>query len=498
MTSPLLPRATAPDAPPAVLPRRQGASADPRFAVPDDAMFDPAEAVDAVGFVRRSMRRHRALAFLVFGGTAALGVLAAFILPRHYFIGTKMLADKNVVMPMLIERRSAGAEGDAPTRLATEAVMNRENLLGIVRETKLLAAWPAIRSPAGKLRDAVTEAIRGPIPDSVRENVLVYVLRDRMAVETSEGTVSIQLDWMDARTGYRIVQAAQKHFFDQRRASEVAMIEESIRILEGHVATAQQAIQDVLATMPRPARGENMVTVLPRRTTPAAQPNAAELTMLAAALRAKTQTIAGLEATKNERLSTLQSRMAELRNSYGPAHPEIVALDQSIRAMGSDSPRLKDLRIEEAALRTRIAGLGGSPEGGQASSSDPTSAAVAGLLRGRSEPTEPPDLMYAKSRLKIATSVYEDLLERLEGARLGLETASAAFKYRYTIVTPPELPRGPTKPKIPLLIIGSIFLAAGLAVFSAVALDVMAGRILQPWQVKRQLDLPVLAEVGHS
>jgi hypothetical protein len=464
----------------------------------EPAIFEATAVADLLSFVRSSMRRHLGLMTAIFVGVVALGGLAAVLLPRHYVIGTKMLADKNVVMPALVERRSGASENDAPTRLATEAVLNRENLVGIVGETKLLAEWPVIRSPLGKARDAVVAAIRGPVHDSVRVNALVDLLRGRMTVETSEGTVTIQLDWMDGPSGYRIVQAAQQHFFDQRRASEVAMIKESITILEGHVATAQQAIQDVLASVPRSSPRERIALPVPRRSSSRPPSQSAEVAMLTAALEAKTQTIAELEATRNERMSALQGRLAELQRNYGSAHPEIVALQENIRALAPESPRLRDLRNEERALNARLSALGPATSGSAdsaAPSSAVTQAAVEGLLRARAQDNEPPEQMYAKSRLKIAIGVYEDLLERLEGARLGLETASAGFKYRYTIITPPELPKRPRKPNVPFLLIGSIVLAAGLAVFSAVALDLLRGKILQPWQVSRQLGLPVLAEV---
>jgi hypothetical protein len=379
--------------------------------------------------------------------------------------------------------------------------MNRENLVGIVRETRLLSEWPVIRSPLGRLRDRVVQEIRGPIPDSVRVNALTDLLRSRMSVETSEGTVTIELDWMDAASGYRIVQAAQQHFFDQRRASEAAMIEESIRILEGHVATAQQAIQDVLASAPGSARlgAESEASTpppAPRPTRARPNPRAADAALLTAALRVKDQTIADLEGGRNERLSSLQTRLVELRKSYGPAHPEIVSLEEEVRALAVESPRLRDLRNEARALRARLATLGVSLE--RAAPSEAAASAVVALSRIRSEAAEPPALMYVKSRLKIATGVYEDLLERLEGARLGLETANAGFKYRYTIITPAELPKRPSRPNIPLLILGSIILGAGLAIFTVVAVEVASGRLLQAWQIRRQLGIPVLAELPSS
>ena len=480
-------------------PSTSGFDAAPRVAPSgqEGAVFESGDIAGLVRFVQAATCRHRALAILIFLCIVALGALSAALMPRHYVIRTKMLAERNVVMPALVERRASTAEGDTPTRLATEAVMNRENLVGIVREVRLLADWPVIRSPLGRLRDQLVQRIRGPIPDSMRVNALIDVLRSRMSVETSEGTVTIELDWMDANSGYRIVQVAQQHFFDQRRASEVAMIEESIRILEGHVATAQQAMQDVLASVPRSARldGESEVRALlraPRYTSERPSPRAADAAVLTAALRAKDQTIIDLESGRNERLSSLQSRLADLRKSYGPAHPEIVSLEEELRALAVESPRLRDLRNEARALRMRLAALGVSPDGSV--TQDVGASSVVAQPHVRSEPADPPDLMYVKSRLKIATGVYEDLLERLEGARLGLETANAGFKYRYTIITPPELPRRPSRPNVALLILGSIVLGAGLAFFTVVAVEVSSGRLLQSWQIRRQLGLHVLAE----
>lgn len=463
----------------------------------EGSVFEPGDIAGVVRYVRAAARLHRALAILVFLGIVALGALTAVVMPRHYVIRTKMLADKNVVMPALVERRASISEGDAPTRLATEAVMNRENLAGIVGETRLLAGWPVIRSPLGRLRDRFMQAFRGPIPDSMRVNALIDVLRARMSVETSEGTVTIELDWMDANSGYRIVQAAQQHFFDQRRASEVAMIKESIRILEGHVSTAQQAMEDVLATIPRSARldGGSEARGLPsepQHVSGRPSPRAAEGAVLTAALRAKDQTITDLQSSRNERLASLQTRLVDLRANYGPAHPEIVSLEEELRALAMESPRLRDLRDEARALRARLAALGQTSDG--TAPPDASASAVVSQTHVRSEPAEPPGLMYVKSRLKIATGVYEDLLERLEGARLGLETASAGFKYRYTIITPPELPKRPSRPNVALLIFGSIILGAGLAAFSVVAVEAANGRLLESWQIRRQLRLPVLAE----
>ena len=61
---------------------------------------------------------------------------------------------------------------------------------------------------------------------------------------------------------------------------------------------------------------------------------------------------------------------------------------------------------------------------------------------------------------------YDTLLDRLNSARIELDTARAAFKYRYTIVRPPQLPKRPVKPKVPVVVGGGVLAATVLAVAS--------------------------------
>jgi uncharacterized protein involved in exopolysaccharide biosynthesis len=455
---------------------------------------------EIVSFPLRAVRRHRVAFALLFGAMALMVVLAAILLPKHYLVETKFFAQRNVVMPALGNpRRAVPSESDAPTRLASEAVLKRENLIEVIRETNLMANWSQIRSPLGKARDAVTQWIRGPMSDSDRVNAMVGLLEARMWVASADGTVRIGVDWVDPSAAYRIVQAAQQNFFDERHASEISMIGESIGILETHVTGAETAIQEALAHI-RPAGGARSLAFAPRRVRPAAAANPAAAG-LQAELSAKVQTIGDLQSARNLRLATLQNHLAELRNVYGPAHPEISATQQSIKTLSSDSPQLTTLRAEAQDLRSRLTALGVTPgETAPASQFEPAldRATLDRLVRQRPDSQEDPQTTYAKSRLKIATSDYEDLLDRLEGAHIELETARAAFKYRYNIITPAQVPSKPSKPKMPLLFAGGFLLAVVMAVFAVTTIDIARGRILEPWQVRRQLGLPVLADVHHG
>ena len=78
---------------------------------------------------------------------------------------------------------------------------------------------------------------------------------------------------------------------------------------------------------------------------------------------------------------------------------------------------------------------------------------------------------------------------------VGTAVVAANQKIPYFGLTIGQYPKAPIKPKLPLLFAGGLVLALTLAVFVAVALDLASGRVLESWQVERQLGLTVLGEV---
>jgi uncharacterized protein involved in exopolysaccharide biosynthesis len=476
---------------------------DPRALYQDDApVFVLANLRVAAGFPQRSVARHRKLAAALFTGLLGLVALAIFVTPKHYTVETKFFAEKNFVMPALGNpKRAVPTESDSPTRLASEAVLKRTNLMEIVRQTKLMASWDEMRSPLGKVKDAIMARIKGPMTEADRLEAMLGMVEKRMWVYSNDGTVTIGLDWPNPALGYRIVQAAQQNFFEQRHASEVSLIGESIGILEGHVASSQVAIQEALAQINAqlPKRAAVSLPIVSRYSAPAAAPSIPPAVVaLQSDLRTKQQTIADISSSRNQRLSALQTRLTELRGVYGSAHPEIAVTEENIRSLNQPSAQLAELKREEEEMRARLATMGAGREVVAAPAQFQPSferAALERLTRAAADTQEAPEVTFARSRLKIATSDYEDLLDRLEGAKIEMETARAAFKYRYSVITPARIPKKPKKPVVPLMIFGGLILAALATAFTVIMMDFGGGRVLEPWQVDRQLGVPVLAEV---
>lgn len=473
---------------------RQGAEADPAA---DQYVFDFAGVGEVLTFPLRSVRRHRLVAIATFASIAGAALLAAVLLPRHYVVEAKLIADRNDVMPALGNPTRATGGSDAPTRLAAEAVMKRDNLVSIVTGTHLLDRWSQIRSPFGKLKDLAGASLHHPITDAERMQATVGLLSQRLWVRASDGTVTIGVDWSEPQTAYELVQAAQDNFVEQRRVTEIRMIEESIKILNDHVGTAQQTMEEAL-TLLKQARPDLTLPSVPRAPRAVRAP-LPEVVSLQSVLTAKQRTIADIEAARSQRLVVLQTRLAELRRAYGPAHPDVAATQESIQAMSAESPELLNLHRDASAIRARLTALGGDAVAPAPVEFEPAlaRAALERLSQVRRDSANNPQVVYAQSRLKMATGEYEELQRRLGSANIELETTRAAFKYRFNVVTPPEVPRKALKPNVPVLILGGLVLGVLLAFVVSVGLDLASGRILESWQVTRQLQLDLLATVRH-
>ena len=64
----------------------------------------------------------------------------------------------------------------------------------------------------------------------------------------------------------------------------------------------------------------------------------------------------------------------------------------------------------------------------------------------------------------------------------------AAFKYRYRMVVPPQIPNGPIKPKASLMMVAAAIAGLLLALFTTTLADLRSGVVLERWQLEDLLD----------
>ncbi len=431
--------------------------------------------LDWAGLVLGAARRRLGVFFAV--SLLGLGAATAyfFLRPPTYYVETRLLAQRQQALPSMI--RTAGAD-EAPTRTASEFVHQRENLLAIIRETNLTPQAKA--ETGGKSR-----LLGGDDEDPL--NSLVVRLDRALKVTTGDGVVTISVQWNDPQQAYHIIEAALQNFLEARQVQDITAFDEAIALMQGRVAVLRQQLEKVEAAegSSLPADyGSPSSTVVPRTFSTQSQQSAEELARLKSLLDAKERAVRDLEEARRRRQVELLAQLEERRGIYSDAHPTVIALRRELAAFGPESAQLVALRDEEAKLREEYrARLAAEPRPRTGESNRPAASSVSRAGPGQES-----------ERLREARAQFQNMLGRVNEAQLALDTARAAFKHRYTVIRPAEVPRSPFAPN-PLKVFGvggALSLLLGL--FFAVLPDLRAGRVVERWQVERRLDLPVLAE----
>lgn len=477
----------------------------------DETPFDSRTAKNYLQYARGSIRRRRVLASSAFL-LVLLGALAAlFALPKSYHVEAKLLAHTNAGLSV----RGDSTGTDAPTKAAAEMVLRHDNLVAMVEATDLIEHYAGHMAPAQRVRAFFAAMLR---PDRTRQDEIedmVELLAKQFHVWSNDGTVTIAIDWPDARMAYRLVDYAQESFLEARHVHEVASTAESVGILRGHAAamrrdvdTAVEALQRVAGGLAGAARGQGVHSehaVASTRSPPSlSAERQAELTKLRATIEAKRRAADDLEDVRRHRLTELRARLLEQRAVYTENHPTIIDLEQTIAFMSKDSPQAASLRKEAAALSAQLDGKGFTDtDRGSSPAALPDVPALPPQLPAdvlsfeRSSPEDrDPAMVYARGQLRDAMEKYAAFRSQIQTAQIDLETAEAAFKYRYAVVTPAQVPKRPAKPSALWVVLGAMAAGVFVGLLAAVLADVQSGRVFERWQLELVLGKPVLGVVG--
>jgi uncharacterized protein involved in exopolysaccharide biosynthesis len=477
----------------------------------DSTEGEPADGVDfarmvaIARFVLRAPRRRPRLAASVLLLGLLTTVAVAVCAPRVYAVTTKILVQRNVVIPLLGNpRRPLPADWDVPTRGTSETILRRDNLVAIIKETNLTERGNVGRSPLSMGLEWVARAVLGPVSEEDKQRALVGALEKKLGVQADETTITISFSWHDPKVAYQIISCVERNFLRERGENDTAAITETIAILETEAARQREAIdaglvgaqkiQQAVASAGPPGsalRSPRWATA-ERGLRAASAGGAASTTTTSVDLAQKRAAIQALEDPWQRRLIDLKAQLATVRLTYASAHPSVMVLEEKIRQASVEPPELTTLKGEEHRLLAQIKGVapGDTRLGTASSASLAAVAAVADL-------NDSPELIAAKARLIAAVQKYEELRDRIDSARLEINTAQAAFKFRYSVVVPVDMPKSPTKPNFPMIGLGGLALSIVLAFAAAGAKDRASDLFLEAWQVQ-QLPIPLLAEVKDA
>ena len=478
---------------------------------PDDSdnerLIDTELILNWLTFGARSIWRNRILAVAICAGTFGAIWLLTATWPRTYQSYGRLLIQQNEVMSSLVNpNRTIPQEGSAPTWAAQEIVRSRQNLLGIMKETNLLEEWQRTRAPLVKARDWIFSWVRETPSETARLEALAGLLEERVQVTSeaqgSEGIVTFEVRWPDPRVAHQLVEKAMRNFLDYRRTSQTSAIADSIAILDRSV---QELESQVNATIAELRRRPTVIrrTVPVRRTALPEGPSPETTTRLArlkSALELRQQDVARQDSARAQQLAETQARLSAAQTIYTDRNPTVLALRQTMAQLSREPPELaaarreaQNLEFEYDALSTKVSVETENAERAKAAqqpafttvSARVPTVDIANLING-GDPSEPVSL-----RLRVEMAQLAAVRERANAARAELASSEVGFKYQYSILRPAQLPRRPVAPNVSLILAAGAAFSVLLAVAVALGLDLYRGRILEAWQVERQVGVPV-------
>ena len=481
--------------------------------------FDFEALKEKVGFVLGAAQRRPKLAAVTFVIGATLGLAVSVPMPRTYNSQVKLLAQVNLVVPALSNpNRAVPREAENPTKNVADQILRRDNVIALVKAANLVERYYASRSLPLKLKDKV---LGGAGSADDKQRIMVATLEKRLSVTVLENNVTIEVDWSDPQMAYDLVTLVQKNFLEARYDDEVAMISDAIAVLQEHAKTRaheldvaldeyqqrrdayQKQLADSVSSSAAAAHAGSPIAAVPY-----ARPRAGVAPSVdadfATALEDTRQQIRALEAERQRELDTLRGQLAQAQLTLTPQHPTVIALQQKIDALSGPDAQLAQLKAGERNLLTQMASAPAAPNAPMpprpASLQDqPASGAgpVAPSAPALAPPTkweEDARTQIVRSKLDGAIRSYQDAMGRIDVANTELEILRTAFKYRYTVVTPAEVPSNPKKPTATIIGVGSVMGALLLAFLLAGGADAWSGRVIEEWQVRRRLKLEILGE----
>lgn len=456
----------------------------------DDGEEKSASPKELALFVLRSVRENLVLSLFVTAVVGALGISIAAAMPKTYDATCKIFIQVGTSLTgaIAVGRDRGPVEG---ARGLEELILAHDNLQAIVREAKLVQKWSQTRPWPMALKDSVMEYLVGPPDPQWMERAFMEMLATSITAAKDGESVRIHAQWRDAQSAYDIARLVERNFLAARAAHDHGPLQRAIPFLEQELQESDQEIEKAVSrvTAVRLSANGEVVTVEapPAAGTPApAKEPAAELQNLSRRLSEVRRQQRALTEPRRAKVAELKMQLIEMRASYSNDHPLVRQQEAKIASLTEEPPELTQLHDEETRIVSALSSRGAK---------DPGRPKEAAAASAKLPVADDPDLSMAQARLGNALRKSDEIMARLEGARIELAIAVADFKHRYVVIEEPEVPPGPLKAKKqPLFFAAAVLAALLLGAGAATLREYRKGRLVEVWQV-RQLGLDLLGEI---
>lgn len=444
---------------------------------------------ELVTFAFNASKRRKVLSILVVLIGAGLTAAAVKLAPRTYQSTGEVL----VVSPTDDAPGGWNQENKRQQLEWEKQVRSRETIDGIVRDAQLVEKWDDTRQPLRRLRDEVS-AKMGDNPPTAEQKfgAVENMLENMLKLNIDQSTVSISCEWADPEASRDIVQAALSRFIDKRYQTEVGTILTRIKPLEDQLETSRLILERIDPAQAPPKEAPTEATPPEKLVAREPSAEAVEAGRKLQGARDRQQAAAGrlgeLEGAKQQKISRLEAEKAEKGSTMGAAHPEMVALSFQLSKAREDTSELISARAAKSQADAEVADL----------------ASKAGVPVPKIQRYSPPAPVAKKmdeltlQRITSARDEYNRKKDALDSENLKLRVAEAAFKSKYQITRPPDVPMNPKKPVGLMVGLGGALATLLFMLALASLRDRSAGIFFEAKHVRDRLKLPVLGDIREA
>jgi len=458
----------------------------------------------------RSAWRFRWSALMIAWLVALMGWGLVFITPDKYQSTAKVFVDTESVLRPLLQGLAVQTDLEQRLQLMTRTLLNNENLEKVLRETDLDLEATTVeerQKMIERLRDTVQ------IENQRRQNFysISYEYKDPyVAKKVVETLLNI---FVEAALGDTRVESdtAQKFLQEQIREYETRLLEAENRLTEfkrRNVDTMPGQTGGIFQQL-QTAQGELQNVDLELKE---AQIRRDELQRQYQRTEAeederRRQGEVVLETPTGQRILAMETRLDELLLRYTEEHPSVKELKSTIaelKAQEARSGSVKTTTSSQGGLSTALEELK------LAYRQSEVNLMAIRLRKNEYEkritelktkldvlPKVEAELTRLNRDYEINRTNYQELVQRLESARMSEQADQAGDNVKFRIVEPPKVPLLPVGPQRVLLSIGILILGLAVGGGFAFLMSQMKPVYYDPSMLRKEAGVPVLGQVSR-
>lgn len=457
----------------------------------------------------RSAWRFRWTALLIAWLVALMGWGLVFVTPDKYQSTAKIFVDTESVLRPLLQGLAVQTDLEQRLHLMTRTLLNNENLEKVLRETDMDL-------------EATTVEERQRILEDLRDTVLIETQR-------RQNFYSISYEYKDPYIAKKVVETLLNIFVeaalgDTRVESDTAQkfLQEQIDEYEARLLEAENRLTEFkrsnVDTMPGQSGG-----IFQQLQNSQIQLQNVDLALKEAHIRRdelkrqyertaaeeeelRRQGQVVLETPTGQRILAMETRLDELLLRYTEEHPSVKELKATIAELKAnkaqditvESPtnnRRASSALEELKLAYRQAEV--ELTAIQLRQNEYQSRIEKLKAKLDVLPKVEAELTRLNRDYEINRTNYQELVQRLESARMSEQADQAGDNVKFRIVEPPQVPLLPVGPKRILLSIAILILSLAVGGGIAFLLSQMKPVFYDPSILKEGSGLPVLGQVSR-